>query len=79
MEAIRNGLVYVKEVNGHLPGLYYLVEWKSYLKEKNTGEPFLAVIYLQKMVITFYKDHLEKSTVISALLDPTPPMSKSTI
>ncbi len=38
IEVICNNAVYVKESDRgyHLPGLYYLVSWKSYLKEENT-------------------------------------------
>ena len=36
VEAIQNSTVYVKKVDEHLPGLYYLVAWKSYSKEENT-------------------------------------------
>lgn len=37
VEAICDSEVYTKESNnGHLPGLYHLIFWKSYLKEKNT-------------------------------------------
>ena len=43
VEAIRDSVVYVKESEGHLPGLYYLVAWKSYPEKKNTWEPVLAV------------------------------------
>ena len=37
-EAICNSKVYAKELNSyyHLPGLYYLVLWKSYLEKENT-------------------------------------------
>ena len=36
LEAIRDSITYTKEVDGHLLGLYYLVAWKGYPKEKNT-------------------------------------------
>ena len=36
VEAIQDSAVYAKEVDGYLPGLYYLVAWKDYLEEKNT-------------------------------------------
>ena len=36
VEAICNSTVYVRRSAGHLPGLYYLVSWKSYLEEENT-------------------------------------------
>ena len=35
VKAIQNNTVYTKEVDGHLPGLYDLVLWKSYPKEEN--------------------------------------------
>ena len=40
LEAIQDSAVYVKEADGHLLGLYYLVAWKSYPEEKNM-ETFL--------------------------------------
>ena len=79
VEAIRDSAVYAKEANGHLPGLYYLAAWKGYLEEKNIWEPFSAVMHLRKMVSTFYKDHSEKPTAISAPLDSAPPMAKPTV
>ena len=36
IKTIRDNVVYAKEVDRHLPGLYYLVAWKSYSKEENT-------------------------------------------
>ena len=76
VEAIQDTTVYAKKVDGHLPGLYYLIAWKSYPEEENTWEPSLAIIRLQKMVNTFHKDQLEKLTAISASLDSAPPMAK---
>ena len=35
VKAIYNSVVYIKEVVGQLPGLYYLVSSKSYIEEKN--------------------------------------------
>ena len=79
VEAIWDSAVHAKEADGHLLGLYYLVLWKGYLKEENTLKPFLTVMYLRKMVSTFYKDYLEMPTAISAPLDSAPPMAKPTI
>ena len=79
VKAIYDSAVYVKEVDRHLPGLYYLVAYKSYPEEKNTWELFLAVIHLRKIVSTFHKDHLEKPTVKSLPLDSTPPMDRPTV
>ena len=36
VEAIQDSTVYVKEADGHLLRLYYLVAWKDYLEEENT-------------------------------------------
>ena len=36
LKGIQDSAVYAKESTiGHLPGLYYLVSWKGYPKEKN--------------------------------------------
>ena len=78
MKAIRDSVVYAKEADGYLPGLYYLVAWKGYPEEKNTWEPSSAIMHLRKMVSTFHKDHPEKPTATSAPLDSTPPMAKPT-
>ena len=44
VEAIWDSAVYANESeSGYLPGLYYLVAWKGYPKEKNTWEPLSAV------------------------------------
>ena len=44
VEAIWDSAVYAKESeSGHLPELYYLVSWKSYLEEENTPELTSAV------------------------------------
>ena len=36
VEAIIDSAIYAKEVERHLPGLYYLVSWKSYPEEEST-------------------------------------------
>ena len=36
VKAIQDSTVYVKEVDRHLSGLYYLVSWKGYLEKQNT-------------------------------------------
>ena len=36
LEAIWNNVVYTKESKDHLLGLYYLIAYKGYFKEKNT-------------------------------------------
>ena len=46
VKAIWDSIVYTRELKGHLPGLYYLVLWKGYPKEKNTWEPASAMQHL---------------------------------
>ena len=79
IEANQDSVVYTKKTGGHLLGLYYLVTWKSYLKEKNTWEPFSIVMQLRMIVSTFHKDHPKKPTVTLVPLDSAPPMAKPTI
>ena len=79
VETIKDSTVYVKEAEGHLSGLYYLVFWKSYLEEKSTLEPSSAVMHFRKMISTFHKDHLEKPKTIFLPLDSVSPMVKSSV
>ena len=65
--------------SGHLPSLYYLVAWKGYLEEKNIWEPLSAVQHLKKLISSFHKNHPEKLTETSQLIDSAPPMVKPTI
>ena len=79
VEAIIDSAIYAKEAERHLLGLYYLVSWKGYPEEESTWKPSFAVMHLRKMISTFHKDHPEKSTATSPLLDSTPPMAKPSI
>ena len=80
IEAIRDSIVYARESkSGHLPGLYSLVSWKRYAEEKNTWEPALAVQHLKKLISSFHKDHPDKPTVTSSIIDTTPPMARPTV
>ena len=36
VEVIKNNAVYTKKAKKYLPGLYYLVTWKSCLEKKKT-------------------------------------------
>ena len=78
IEAIQDSVIYAKKADRHLSGLYYLVAWKGYPEEENNWEPFLAVMYLRKIVSTFHKDYPEKPTVILTPLNCAPPMAKPT-
>ena len=77
VEGIRDSMVYARESEaGHLPGLHYLVSWKSYLEDESTWKSASAVQYLRKLVSTFYMDHPNKPTVISPPIDLAPPIAK---
>ena len=80
VEAIRDSAVYARETeSGHLPGLYYLVPWKGYPKEKNTWKPASAVQHLRKLISSFHKDHLDKPSATFLAIDTAPPMARLTV
>ena len=76
VEAIWDSAVYANKAEGHLPGLYNLVLWKRYLKEKNTWEPSFVVQHLKKLINSFYKEHLEKPTATSPPINSALPMAR---
>ena len=79
VEAIRDIAVYaMKSESGHLPGLYYLVAWKGYPKEKNTWKPVLAVQHFRKLISSFHKDHSEKPTATSLPVNSALPIARPT-
>ncbi len=69
VETIIDSLVYGYQANNQMPDLYYLILWKSYLKEKNIWELLLAVIHFRKLISIFYIEYLEKLTAISLSLE----------
>ena len=79
VEAIKDSAIYAKKVERHLPGLYYLVSWKSYSEEESTWEPSSVVMHLRKMISAFYKDHPEKPTATFPPTDSAPPMAKPSV
>ena len=79
VEGICDSAVYTKKSEtGYLPGLYYLVCWKNYPKDKSTWEPTSAMQHLRKLVSIFYKDHPDKPIATSLPIDMATPMAKHT-
>ena len=80
VEAIWENAVYAMESeSSHLPGLYYLVAWKDYPKEKNTWEPVLIVQHLKKLISLFHKNHPQKLTATSPLINSVLPIARPII
>ena len=76
LEAIWNNPTYANKAESHQQGLYYLVAWKRYSKEKNTWKQLFAIQYLKKLINSFYKKHLEKPTATSPSINSAPPMAR---
>ena len=80
VKAIWDNAVYAKESElGHLLELYYLVFGKKYPEEENTWEPASAVQHLRKLINSFHKDHLNKPTTTSPVIDAASPMARLTV
>ena len=80
MKVFEDNAVYANESKScHLPGLYYLVAWKGYCKEKNIWESLLAIQHLKKLISSFHKDHPEKPTATFLHINSTTPMARLTI
>lgn len=70
VKPICDSAVYAKESEyDHLPNLYYLVSWKGYPEKENTWEPTSGIQYLWRLLSIFHKEHLEKATATSSLID----------
>ena len=79
VDGIWDSAVYAKEsATGQLPGLYYMVSWKGYFKEKNTWEPASAIQHLWKLVTVYHKDIPEKPTATSLPINVAPPIARPT-
>ncbi len=81
VKVIINSAAYGQQTNDsyQMSGFYYLVSWKSYPEKKNTWEPLLVVIHLQKLINTFYKKYLKKLTITSLPLDSVLPIARPSI
>ena len=81
LEVICDCEVYTKELDSdhYLPGLYYLILWKSYLKEENIWEPASTIQYLWKLITIFHRNYLDKLIVTSLPIDSALPIAWSII
>ena len=76
VDGIWDSAVYARELAEQLPGLYYLVSWKSYPEEENTWEPASAIQHLRKLVTAYHKDNPEKPIATSAPVNMAPLMAR---
>ena len=53
-----------------------MIIWKGYSEEENTRKPVLKIEYLKKLISLFHKNHPEKTTVTSPLIDSILPMAR---
>lgn len=80
IKAIWDSPIYAKKSeSGHLLELYNLVSWKGYPKKENIWEPISAGQHLRKFISLFYKDHLNKLTVIFAAINTVLLITRLTI
>ena len=80
VEIIWNSAVYASELESdQLPGLYYLVAWKSYPEKENTWEPLSVVQHLKKLISFFYNEHPEKPTATFSPINSALPMTRPTV
>lgn len=57
VNAFQDSAIYASKAKSYLPRLYYLVAYKSYLKEENVKESLLAVQHLKKLMRSFYQKY----------------------
>lgn len=77
VERIQDSAVHLKESKpDYLSRQYYLVSWKSYLKEVNTWKPASAIQHVWKLLNKFHQKNPDKSTVTFPPVDSAPPMAK---
>lgn len=76
VEAIKDSAVYVDTYQEKLPKLYYLISWKGYPESESNQKSTLIIMHLWKIINTFYKNYLEKSTAISLLTNSALPMTR---
>lgn len=76
-ETIYNSKIYAQNSDSsYLLSFYYLISWKRYLEKENIWVPILAIQYLWKLVIIFYKKYQKKPIVISLLINSALSMAK---
>lgn len=71
---IQDNVIYTKLAENQLSKLYYLVFWTSFLEDRSIEELASAIMRLQKMISTFHKHYLEKSTSMSLCLNSVSPI-----
>lgn len=78
VEDIWDGIVYVRESDGHLPRFYYLVSWKSYFENESTWKLASVIQHLWKLIKIFHIKYLGKFRATSPPVNTALPMAKPT-
>lgn len=79
VESIKDSIIYVRELDGHLLGLYYLLFWKGYPEKKNIWEPVSAVQYLWKLIKNVYIEYSDNLIATFSLINVALPIVKLNI
>ena len=79
IKTIWDSSIYANKVKGHLPGVYYRIAWKRYLKEENTWELSFAVQQIKKLINFFYKKHPEILAATSPPINSASTMARSAV
>lgn len=60
IEIFYNKKYYIKEFMDWLPGLYFLISWKSYSENETISVHVSTEIYIFKIISIFYKNYIKK-------------------
>lgn len=69
-------MIYVKEFEDHLPGLYYLVYYKNYHKKENLYIYALTIRHLLRFICTFNKQQYNKLAANLFLINSAMPKTR---
>lgn len=79
IETIYNNIIFVKEIEYHLLGPYYLISWNGYQEKKCIWGFVSAIKCLQKLIITFHTTYFEIQITTSFPIDLALLIARTTI